>query len=223
MDQGLAEVQMSSVIRVMTVDDHQLLRRGIRFSLLSVDDIDVVAEAHNGQEAIRLCEEVQPDVVLMDMRLPGEMDGVVATQAIRSRFPQVQVLGLSSFHDRDLVQGVMQAGAIGYLVKGASAEELADAIRAAYAGRPALAPEAVEALIQPKKKAAGLGYDLTPREREVLALLVEGRSNAEIAASMHFSVAAVKYHVSGVLSKLGASNRTEAAALAREHNLLDGG
>lgn len=214
---------MSDVIRVMTIDDHQLLRRGIRFSLLSVDDIEVVAEAGSGQEAIRLCVEVQPDVVLMDMRLPGEMDGVATTEAIRSRLPQVKVLGLSSFHDRDLVRSAMQAGAIGYLVKGASAEELAEAIRAAHAGRPALAGEAVEALVWPDIAAPALGHDLTAREREVLALLVEGLSNAEIAASMHFSVAAVKYHVSSILSKLGASNRTEAAALAREHNLLDGG
>ena len=214
---------MSSSIRVMTVDDHQLLRRGIRFSLLSVDDIEVVAEAHNGEEAVRLCCEIEPDVVLMDMRLPGEMDGVAAIGVIRSRCPQVQVLALSSFHDRDLVQGAMQAGAIGYLVKGASAEELADAIRAAHAGRPALAAEAVEALVEPAASAPRLGRDLTERERQVLALLVEGLSNAEIAAQLHLSVAAVKYHVSGILSKLGATNRTEAAALAREHDLLDGG
>ena len=220
MDQGQAEALRSSVRRVMTVDDHQLLRRGIRFSLLSVDDIEVVAEAHNGEDAVRLCCEVQPDVVLMDMRMPGEIDGVAATEIIHNRCPQVQVLALSSFHDRDLVQGAMQAGAIGYLVKGASAEELAEAIRAAHAGRPALAAEAVEALVRPDIAAPALGHDLTAREREVLALLVEGQSNAEIAASMHFSVAAVKYHVSGILSKLGAANRTEAAALAREHNLL---
>jgi NarL family two-component system response regulator LiaR len=223
MDRGLAEVQMGNIIRVMAVDDHQLLRRGIRFSLLSVDDIGMVAEAHNGEDAVRLCCEVQPDVVLMDMRMPGEIDGVAAIGIIRRRCPQVQVLALSSFHDRDLVHGAIQAGAIGYLVKGASAEELAEAVRAAHAGRPALAPEAVEALVQRKENVVGLGYELTAREREVLALLVEGLTNAEIAASMHFSVAAVKYHVSGILSKLGASNRTEAAALAREHNVLDGG
>jgi NarL family two-component system response regulator LiaR len=220
MDQGLTEAQMSSVIRVMTVDDHQLLRRGIRFSLLSVDDIEVVAEAHNGEDAVRLCCELQPDVVLMDMRMPGEIDGVAAIEIIRRHCQQVQVLALSSFYDRDLVQGAMQAGAIGYLVKGASAEDLAEAIRMAHAGRPALAPEAVEALVQPEEVAPGLGYNLTPREREVLALLVEGLSNAEIAASMHLSIAAIKYHVSGILSKLGATNRTEAAALAREHSLL---
>jgi NarL family two-component system response regulator LiaR len=210
----------SKCIRVMTVDDHQLLRRGIRFSLLSVDDIEVVAEAQSGEEAMRLCEEARPDVVLMDMRLVGGMDGVAATQAIRSHCPQVQVLALSSFHDRDLVQGAMQAGAIGYLVKGTSAEELAEAIRAAHAGRPTLATEAIEVLVQPAVPAPALGHDLTVRELEVLALLVEGLSNAKIAARLYVSVAAVKYHVSGILSKLGAANRTEAAALAREHKLL---
>jgi NarL family two-component system response regulator LiaR len=214
---------MSDAIRVMTVDDHQLLRRGIRFSLLAVDDIKLVAEAHNGGEAIRLCCDVQPDVLLMDMRMPGEIDGVAAIGVIRSRCPQVQVLALSSFNERDLVQGAMQAGAIGYLVKGAPAEEMAEAIRAAHAGRPTLAAEAVEALVQPEEAAPRLGYDLTVREREVLALKVEGRSNAEIATSMHLSIAAVKYHVSNILSKLGATNRTEAAALAREHNLLTKG
>jgi len=213
----------TQIIRVLAVDDHQLLRRGIRFSLLSVDDIEVVAEAQNGEEAIQRCDEVQPDVVLMDMRLPGEMDGIAATRIIREQHPEVQVVALSSFHDRELVQGAMQAGAIGYLVKGAPAEELAVAIRAAHAGRPALAPEAVEVLVQPDVAAPALGHDLTARELEVLALLVEGLSNAAIAARMHFSVAAVKYHVSGILSKLGAANRTEAAALAREHGLLDQG
>ncbi len=213
----------SRCIRVMTVDDHQLLRRGIRFSLLSVDDIEVVAEAQSGEEAMRLCEEARPDVVLMDMRLAGSMDGVAATRAIRNRCPQAQVLALSRLHDRDLVQGARQAGAIGYLGKGTSAEELAEAIRAAHAGRPTMATEAIEVLVQPAVPAPALGHDLTVREREVLALLVEGLSNAEIAASMHLSVAAIKYHVSGILSKLGAANRTEAAALAREHNLLDQG
>jgi NarL family two-component system response regulator LiaR len=211
----------TNTIRVLTVDDHQLLRRGIRFSLMSVDDIELVAEAHNGEEALHLCDEAQPDVVLMDMRLAGDMDGVAATRAIRSHHPQVQVLALSSFHDRDLVRSAMQAGAIGYLVKGVSVEELADAIRAAHAGKPTLAAEAVDVLVEPAAPTTPqLGHDLTEREREVLALLAEGLSNADIAARMHLSVAAVKYHVSGILSKLQAANRTEAAVLAREHDLV---
>ena len=119
---------MTNTIRVLTVDDHELLRQGIYYSLLSIDDIELVAEAQEGEEALHLCGEIKPDVVLMDMRLPGEMDGIATTKVIRRRYPQVQVLALSSFFDKDLVQGAMQAGAIGYLVKGVSGEELANAI-----------------------------------------------------------------------------------------------
>jgi len=207
-------------IRVLSVDDHELMRRGIRFSLLSVEDIDLVAEAQSGEEALSLCDEVRPDVVLMDMYLTGSMDGIATTRSIRERCPQVQVLALSSFFEKGLVQGAMQAGAIGYLVKGVSGAELADAIRAAYAGRPTLTSEAVEVLIDPTRPQSRLGNDLTERELEVLALLVEGLSNAEIADRLYLSVAAIKYHVSNILSKLGASNRTEAVVLAMEHNLV---
>jgi len=207
-------------IRVLSVDDHELMRRGIRFSLLSVEDIELVAEAQSGEEALSLCDEVRPDVVLMDMYLTGSMDGIATTHAIRERCPQVQVLALSSFFEKGLVQGAMQAGAIGYLVKGVSGAELADAIRAAYAGRPTLTSEAVEVLIEPIRPQTRLGNDLTERELEVLALLVEGLSNAQIADRMYLSVAAVKYHVSNILSKLGASNRTEAVVLAMEYNLV---
>ncbi|MGB2911285.1 MAG: response regulator transcription factor, partial [Anaerolineales bacterium] len=158
--------------------------------------------------------------VLMDMYLTGSMDGIATTRAIRERCPQVQVLALSSFFEKGLVQGAMQAGAIGYLVKGVSGAELAEAIRAAYAGRPTLTSEAVEVLIEPTRPQSRLGHDLTERELEALALLVEGLSNAKIADRMYLSVAAVKYHVSNILSKLGAANRTEAVVLAMEHNLV---
>ena len=209
----------SDQIRVMTVDDHEILRGGIRFLLLAFDEIELVGEAHSGEEALRLCGQVQPDVVLMDIMMPG-MDGVETTKALRKQYPNVQVLVLTSFHNGDLVHSVMQAGAVGYLLKGVSMDELAEAIRATYAGRPTLAPEAVQALVQSAGSPLKLGDDLTDREREVLALLVQGLSNAEIADHLVVSTAAAKYHVSSILSKLGAANRTEAAALALQHHLV---
>jgi NarL family two-component system response regulator LiaR len=212
-------MEESDQIRVMTVDDHEILRGGIRFLLLAFDDIELVGEAHSGEEALRLCAQVQPDVVLMDMMMPG-MDGVETTKALRQRYPHVQVLALTSFHNGDLVQGAMQAGAVGYLLKGISMDELAEAIRAARTRRPTLAPEAVQALVQSAGSPLKLGDDLSDREREVLALLARGLSNAEIAEHLVVSTAAIKYHVSSILSKLGVANRTEAVAVAFEHDLV---
>ena len=206
-------------IRVLTVDDHEILRGGIRFLLLAFDDIEVVGEAHSGEEALRLCQSIRPDVVLMDMMMSG-MDGVEATEAIRTRFPTVQVLALTSFYDSELVQRALRAGAIGYLLKGVSMDELANAIRMAKAGQPTLAAEAVQALVETTGASSKPGRDLSEREREVLQLLADGLSNAEIADRLVVSVAAVKYHVSSILSKLDATNRTEAVTLAWQHDLL---
>ena len=207
-------------IRVICVDDHDLVRQGIRFSLLSVEDIELVGEARDGKKALQLCEDIKPDVVLMDMRISGEKDGIAITKTIRERFQKIQVLALSSFHDRELVEGAINAGAIGYLVKGGSIQDMHEAIRTAHAERPALAPEAMEALVQPRPPTPRLHEELTEREVEVLSLMVEGLSNAQIGEQLFLSIAAVKYHVSNILSKLGAANRTEAAALAREYKLL---
>jgi NarL family two-component system response regulator LiaR len=206
-------------IRVMTVDDHEIFRSGIRYLLLTFDDIELLAEAHSGEEAICLCEQARPDVILMDMMMSG-MDGIESTKAIRERYPDVQVLALTSFYDVDLVQRAMKAGAIGYLLKGVSRDRLGEAIRSAHAHQPTLSAEAVEALVRAPQAPRGLGHDLSQREREVLELLAQGLSNAEIAERLLVSVAAVKYHVSNVLSKLGATNRTEAVALALQHHLL---
>jgi NarL family two-component system response regulator LiaR len=206
-------------IRVIAVDDHEVVRGGIRYALLDCDDIELVGEAHDGEDAVRLCQQARPDVVLMDLMMPG-MDGVETTRAIREQCPEVQILVLSSFHDRDLVPRAMQAGAIGYLLKGVSNQDLVEAIRAAHAGQPVLAKEAMAVLVQAATPSPKLGDDLNEREREVLALLAQGLANKEIAERLFLSVATVKYHVRVLLSKLGANSRAEAVALAWQHNLI---
>ena len=195
------------------------MRRGLAAFLKAFDDLDLAGEAAQGEEAVRRCAEVQPDVVLMDLEMPV-MDGVAATRAIRERFPAVRVLALTSFRDEELVHRALQAGAIGYLLKNVSAEDLATAIRAAHAGRPTLAPEATQALVHAATQPPVPGQDLTPREREVLALLVQGLSNTAIAARLVVSPSTAKAHVSSILAKLGVTSRTEAVALAVQHHLV---
>lgn len=209
----------SSVIRVMIVDDHAVVRGGLRFFLRAFDDMELVGEAEGGEEALRLCAQVHPDVVLMDLVMPG-MDGAAATYAIREHDPQVQIIALTSFREEELVQGVLKAGAIGYLLKNVSADELVKAIRSAYVGRATLAPEAAQALVHAATQPPKLGYDLSNREREVLALLSKGLSNAEIARQLILSISTIKFHVSSILSKFGATNRAEAVVLALQHHLV---
>jgi NarL family two-component system response regulator LiaR len=208
-----------SPIRVLVVDDHAVVRGGLGAFLLAFDDLEQVGEAASGRDALRLCAAVGPDVVLMDLVMP-EMDGAETTRLLRQQFPQVQVIALTSFKEDDLVRRAMQAGAIGYLLKNVSADELAAAIRAARAGRPTLAPEAAQVLIRAATQPRGPGDDLTPREREVLKLMAEGRNNPQIADRLVVSRSTVKFHISSILSKLGAASRTEAVALALQHGLI---
>lgn len=212
----------SNPIRVLIVDDHAMVRTGLATFIRVKPDLALVGEARDGQEALRLCERLQPDVVLMDLVMP-RMDGAAATREIIERWPHVQVIALTSFKEKDLVQEALRAGALSYLLKDVSVDELAEAIRAAHAGRPTLAPEAARALIQATRAgraAHSIGDDLTPREREVLALMAEGMSNPQIADRLIIGVTTVRTHVSSILSKLGVSNRAEAVALAIRNDLV---
>ena len=209
----------SSRIRVMLVDDHAMVRRGLATFLKVYDDLELAGEAASGEAAIQLCNTLHPDVILMDMVMP-DMDGAAATRKIRKQSPGIQVLALTSFKEGILVQSALQAGAIGYLLKDVSADELAQAIRAAHAGRSTLSPEAAQALVLATSQPPAPGLDLTEREREVLALLIEGLNNTQIAAKLNVSPSTVKSHVSNILSKLGVASRTEAVTLALRNRIV---
>ena len=209
----------SKSIRVMLVDDHTMVRRGLATFLKVFDDLQLVGEAESGEAAIKLCAEVLPDVILMDMALPV-MDGATATRAIRQQFPQVQVIVLTSFKEGEFIKNALEAGAIGYLLKDVSADELVDAIRAAHAGRATLSPEAAQALVETSNQRRTPGLDLTEREREVLALMIEGLNNTQIAGRLTVSPSTIKSHVSNILAKLGVASRTEAVTLALRNRIV---
>ena len=210
----------SPPVRVLLVDDHTMVRRGLATFLKAFDDLLLAGEAATGEAAIQLCGRLMPDVVLMDLVMPG-MDGVETTRLIRQKYPTVKVIALTSFNEEGRVQSVLRAGAISYLLKDVSADELANAIRAAHAGRSTLSPAAAQALIHTTVKPSALGYDLTVREREVLALMVTGLNNSEIAAELGVSPSTIKSHVSHILTKFGVASRTEAVALAVRHHVIN--
>lgn len=211
----------SKLIRVVVVDDHTVVRGGINFFLSTVDDIDLVGEADSGESALTLCDELEPDVVLMDLLMPG-LGGVAATRAIRECHPQTRVVALTSYVEDDLIQQVLQAGAAGYLLKDVPPPDLAAAIRDAFAGRTILAAEATDALVRQMtgNHTPDVNTDLTKRELAVLRLMADGSTNKQIAARLSLSANTIRTHVSSILSKLNAANRTEAVRLAIKHQLI---
>ena len=205
-------------IKVMIVDDHAVVRSGLSAFLLAFDDLEHVGDATGGADAVGKCIALRPDVVLMDLVMP-EVDGAEATRRIKQACPEVQVIALTSYKEDDLVQGALKAGALSYLLKNVSADELAGAIRAAYAGRSTLAPEAAEVLIKAATESPEEG-GLTRRELEILELMVSGSSNPDIAEKLFVSRSTIKFHVSNILMKLGAATRTEAVAIALQRKLV---
>jgi DNA-binding NarL/FixJ family response regulator len=210
---------VTAPIRVLLVDDHTMVRRGLATFLKVYDDLELVGEAADGKTAVQLCATLLPDVVLMDLVMP-EMDGVATTRAIRQNFPSIQVIALTSFKEEELIQNVLQAGAIAYLLKDVSAETLAGAIREAHEGRATFSPQATQALIHAATRPPTLGHDLTEREQDVLVLLVKGLNNTEIAEKLGVSPSTIKSHVSHILAKLNVDGRTEAVVLAVRHGLV---
>ena len=209
----------SENIKVVIVDDHTVVRSGLGAVLDTSEGVELVGEASDGEEAVRICERLQPDVVLMDLQMP-KMDGVEATRIIHEKWPQIHIIALTSYKEKEYVEGVLKAGATSYLLKNVSAEELVSAINKVVLDQPSLSPEAAQVLIQTVNEPSRPGIDLTDREREILALMVEGKSNNEISEVIFITQATVKYHVSNILSKLGVSSRTEAVVVAMKNNLV---
>ncbi len=206
-------------INVLLVDDHTVVRSGLGAVLMANDDLNMCGEASNGQEAVNLCKRLKPDVVLMDLMMPV-MDGVTATRAIHDSQPEIKIIALTSFGERELVEGALKAGASGYLLKTISAAELVAAIKGAMEGKTSLSPEAAQVLIQGLKAPKSDTHDLTEREQEILKLMVDGLPNHQIAEKLVVSQSTVKFHVSNILSKLEVSTRTEAVALALKNKIV---
>lgn len=205
-------------IKVLIVDDHPVVRDGLKLMLSVSSGLVCVGQAENGEEAVRLSAELKPDVILMDLMMP-EMDGVSATRLIRQKYPSIQVVALTTFDDKELVQDALRAGAISYMLKNSPMETITDTIRNASLGRTTLSTSAIQSLI---------GYEdddrpaqeLSAREKEILSLMSEGLKNAAIASKVNISEATVRFHVSNILRKLGAANRAQAVKIAIDRRWL---
>ncbi len=209
-------------IRLLIVDDHAIVRQGLRAIIRVTPDLDLVGEAESGQAAVELATTLHPDVVLMDLVMP-ELDGVTAIGLIKRARPEVRIIALTTFAEAELVLGAVQAGADGYLLKDVDVQELARAIRTVHGGQPYLHPEATRQLLQATARPDPSPERLTNREQEVLAHLARGLTNRQIADALTISEKTVSVHISNVLSKLGLASRTQAALYAARIGLIPPG
>jgi len=208
------------IIKVIVADDHPLVRHGIKTVFEAYDDIEVVAEAENGKEAIEICEKYKPDIVIMDMVMPI-LDGAEATSQLIKKFPDIKVIALTSFNDKDLIKKSLKAGAVSFILKNITGAKLVKTIKDVYKGKYELSTYATKILLTELREKTDDNINLTKREKEILTLIVEGLSNKEIAKRMFLSNSTIQFHVSNVLSKLGVSKRTEAAYLALKQKLVE--
>ena len=210
-------------IRLIMIDDHRRVHQALAAKIDFMEDIDVLAHGSNGIEAIDLCAQHQPDVMLMDVLMPG-MDGIEATRQIHARFPNVKILALSSFDDQDTVRQMLANGAAGYLLKDSSMDELEQTIRTIVAGQTVLSPALIDGLLHPPASPSNepmpSPIQISRREQEVLQLFAAGLTNPEIAGQLFISVSTVKFHITNILDKLGATTRAEALVIAAKHGLV---
>ncbi len=206
-------------IRIILVDDHSRVHEAVSTILDTVDNIELVAQGSNGEEAIHLCDEYKPDLVLMDVVMPV-MGGVEATRSIHQKYPEIKILVLSSFQDDESVRAMLENGAIGYVLKGSLSHDLVNTIRTAYEGRAVFSTEITQVLLKPAKSEKKRDFGLTGREREVLKLMADGLNNIQIAQELTISRSTVKFHISNILHKMGVSTRAEALVVAAKNDLI---
>ena len=208
-------INQSSSIRIIVVDDHQVLREGIHYVCLTAEDIDLVGEAANGRDALKLCDELQPDVALVDLMMP-DMDGIATIKVIRQQYPEIKILVLTSFNSESLINQALKEGAHGYILKSASTKDIINSIRLTYQGMSIISFD-VSNIISSKPSY----FPLTPRQLEVLKLMAKGLSNIQIGKEMSISPYTARFHVSEILSKLNVSKRCEAIVVAMKQNLIE--